>query len=122
MALSTTPRRPSASRVAPDRIPLRERAQIPRRRLFYPDGDSTKTPGAAGAWLGDEVKALVEFLLFHKKGDTWPCHKREAFWTGAASFVQIRAKTSHKRTSKQFYGFLMSHLTLFTHYRQCMSL
>ena len=77
MALSTTPRRPSASRVAPDQIPLRERAQIPRRRLFDPDGDSTKTPGAAGAWLGDEVKALVEFLLFHKKGDTWPCHKRD---------------------------------------------
>ena len=102
VAVSTTPKRLSASRVAPDRIPLRERVQIPRRRLSYPENGCTKSPGPALTWLNEEVKALVEFVLFHEKGDAWPCHKREAFWKGAASFVQTRAKTSHRRSGKQF--------------------
>ena len=63
---------------------LRELAEnenllAPRRKLLTPtleaesEAESSKGPGN---WDHQEVKALVIFILFHCKGDSWPCHKR----------------------------------------------
>ena len=87
-------------------------APRPRRRLLYQNVDSSvRSEGAgstrtaesatsegAGSWAESEIKALVEFVLFHEKDDKWPCHKRSAFWRGAGSFIQIRCKTLHLRS------------------------
>ena len=40
-------------------------------------------------WSGEEVKALVEFILFHCAGDKWPSINNDQFWK----------RTSHNSTS-----------------------
>lgn len=56
-------------------------------------------------WSDNEVKALVEFILFHSKGDSWPCHNRMEFWKAAASFIKDRTNTPHCRSGKStFYS------------------
>jgi len=30
-------------------------------------------------WSNDELKALVQFILFHSSGELWPSHKQEEF-------------------------------------------
>ena len=59
---------------------------------------STAPP--AGTWSDSEIKALLEFLLFHKgPGTKW--FKRETgkdFWIAAARFVQTRVKTPLPRS------------------------
>ena len=87
-----TPRRPRRSRGPVESAPLREGYYVPRRRLF-----TTEKPRDE-FWSQEEVKALVEFVLFHGQGKTWPCHKREVFWKAAGSFVQVRSKSVRERT------------------------
>ena len=45
-------------------------------------------PTLAGDWSVDEVKALVEFVLFRTDPEKWLSHKRDEFWESAARFVQ----------------------------------
>ena len=101
----------------PKRVPLRalyqadiaEQPEGPssRRRLsltddeHLSDGVATLTRRgysrtSADSWSEAEVKALVEFILFHCNGDKWPTHHQMEFWNSAACFIQTRAKTSHK--------------------------
>ena len=51
-------------------------------------------------WSNAEIKALVEFILFHCEGNKWPSHHRMEFWNAAAAFVMTRAKASHQRSGK----------------------
>ena len=51
-------------------------------------------------WFNAEIEALVEFVLFHSAGDSWPTHKQDGFWSSAGEFLQKRAKTSMCRTGK----------------------
>lgn len=53
-----------------------------------------------------KIKALFEFLLFHGQAGAWPCHKREAFWKGVASYVKIRSKSSHEWSGKHFLSYI----------------
>ncbi len=70
-----TPHRPRK------RAPLREiPAQVreegaPVRRLSF----ATAGPPAQGTCTEVELKALVEFVLFHSTGEHWSTHKQEAF-------------------------------------------
>jgi len=42
-------------------------------------------------WSDSEIKALVEFLLFHCTGECWPSHKKMEFWSSASDFVHARS-------------------------------
>ena len=104
-----TPRRPTGFRASGDRrerCSLRESAHIQRKRLvFSEEGNTTTSSGMTvhtQMWSEDEIKALLEFFLFHGQAGVWPCHKREVFWKGAASYVKIRSKSSHERSGKHF--------------------
>ena len=43
-------------------------------------------------WKESEVKALVEFVLFHSHG-SWPTHHQQNFWEAAAMHIKMRAST-----------------------------
>ena len=73
------------------RVPLRELTsasnstqRLEPRRLSYQRRDNVK-------WTTAEIKALVEFILFHSIGDSWPSHKQMVLWTNAGEFVQTRS-------------------------------
>ena len=51
-------------------------------------------------WSDAEIEALVEFVLFHSAGDSWPTHKQDGFWSSAGEFLQKRTKNSMRRTGK----------------------
>ena len=60
-------------------------------------------PGSHVPWSEKEVKALVEFILFHSPGDKWPTTKNDHFWRNAAMFVK---ECSMLRTSKMLYMYM----------------
>ena len=72
-----TPRRP------PKRTPLRVRdqqQQVERRRLSY----EAEPKSGPSPWTEEEIKALVEFILFYEKDNKWPSHKRSSTGKGQA--------------------------------------
>ena len=103
-----------------ERCSLRESAHIHRRRLVFSEGGTSATSASVTVhtqtWSEDEIKALLEFLLFHGEAGAWPCHKRDAFWKGAASYVKICSKSSHERTGKHSVLIFFCHCSpLFCH-------
>lgn len=56
--------------------------------------------GGREPWSEREVKALVEFILFHGTGDKWPATKNDSFWSKAALFVKQRTGACTLRTSE----------------------
>lgn len=50
-------------------------------------------------WCNDELKALIEFVLFHSSGEHWPSHKQAKFWNSAGQFVKERSGSSLCRSS-----------------------
>ena len=49
-------------------------------------------------WSNDELKALIEFILFHPSGEQWPSHKQAVFWNRAGEFVKERSGSSLSRS------------------------
>ncbi len=41
-------------------------------------------------WSNAELRALVEFILLHGKGESWPTHHRMLVWEAAAAFIKAR--------------------------------
>ena len=89
------------------RVPLREilaasnnlEPGVPEpRRLTYTNVDVKEK------WCNDELKALVEFILFHSSGEQWPTHKQEVFWNGAGDFVKERSGSSQCRSGMILYS------------------
>ena len=58
---------------------LAQERQHPRRQLAF-------------AWSDSEQSALVEFILLHKPGLSWPADKDLQFWNAAAEHVAMRSK------------------------------
>ena len=54
--------------------------------------------GVLHNWSAEEVKTLVEFVLFNCTGNTWPAIKNMRYRDAAAEFVFHRADRSLKRT------------------------
>ena len=52
----------------------------------------------ADVWSDVEQSALVEFILLHKPGTSWPTDKNMSFWDAAATFVHTRSKSNNLRT------------------------
>ena len=75
-----------------------------RKRLSFSPSSSMQEASSdappAGPWTNDETKALLEFLLLHKRpGITWfgkNCGRD--FWIAAARFVQTRTSAELPRT------------------------
>ena len=87
-----TPHRPSkrtALREHTQKDPLQENSLLKQHLTFQDDSqvtqistrDSTSAQGP-GSWTEAEIKALVEFILFHERGDKWPYHKRSVLERG----------------------------------------
>ena len=93
--IDRTPHRPKK------RVSLREREHsvgceqsVSTRLPLFP-------PKSACTWSLEEVKSLVEFVLFHADPiEKWPSHKRDEFWDSAARFVQRRSRATLRRTGK----------------------
>ena len=92
----------------PKRAPLREvvvQSQssssefLAPRQLSY--DQCTSVARSSGKWTDAEIKALIEFILFHSTGDVWPCHKQMLFWNNAGHFVQRRSGTDTCRSGMQ---------------------
>lgn len=87
------------------RVPLREMqltstsnsTRLEPRRLSY---QCTNSTGSIIRWTSAEIKALIEFVLFHSTGESWPCHKHMVFWTNAGEFVQTRSASDTCRSGK----------------------
>ena len=86
---------------AQKRAPLREIVEEvgeTRMQLTYESDESRSIN-----WSNDELKALVEFILFNGKGDVWPTHHRMDFWSSAAGFIKMRSNTSNQRSSNYIF-------------------
>jgi len=88
-------------------VPLQERAQntsprdpatvhvsLPQKRLPFQHTDrlsispvNQSTQNSGEKWSDAEIKALVEFVLFHSSGYKWPTHKLDKFWNSAREFL-----------------------------------
>jgi len=101
--------RSSPTRLTPrqcqKRVPLREIAAadseltqfLEPRRLSYHG-----THNHSEKWATAEIRALVEFILFHTTGDVWPAHKQQVFWSNAAEYVRTRSASSVSRSGTLF--------------------
>ena len=49
-------------------------------------------------WSNAELRALVEFILLHGTGESWPTHHRMCVWEAAAAFIKSRAATTTARS------------------------
>ena len=84
----STPRRPR------QRVPLRQLPEtVSRKQLFEPEASISSLP-----WSEKEVKALVEFILFHDSCDRWPSTKNTKFWKAVSLFVHQRSGADMSRT------------------------
>ena len=88
------------------RTPFRQKMQdenFSRPRVLSQCFVSPKQgPDKQEKWSDDELRALVEFVLFYSDGITWPSHKREEFWNSASEFVLTRAASGVCRSGKHY--------------------
>lgn len=54
-------------------------------------------------WSDDETKALLEFLLLHRRSDKWPSTKDKVFRNGPAEFVELRGKGRVRRSGNELH-------------------
>ena len=70
----------------------------PRRLSYQCTIANEGITSSRAKWIDAEVEALIEFILFHSSGDTWPSHKQMMFWTNAGEFVKIRSGSDTYRS------------------------
>ena len=105
----STPIRPHKRRYLRE-LAENENLLAPRRKLLTPTleaesvAESSKGPGN---WDHQEVKALVIFILFHCKGDSWPCHKRMEVWDEAGKFIKMKCGSQHLRSGTTFDNYFL---------------
>ena len=87
------------------RTPLREKVLnsdfalvIPQRILHQPHNQATPRSIPKDKWSDAEIKALIEFVLFHSTGDKWPSQKQDSFWNCASDYLQSRAGDCVRRS------------------------
>ena len=114
-------KRPGDSSLTPVRPPkkaLRNGPRLEKRCLNF-EGDHSVTVTSARVrhetWSNKELRGLLEFVLFHGDGEVWPQHKRDKYWSSAASFVYHRALTSTKRSGMFLLYILNFYLVLIAH-------
>ena len=88
----------------PKRTPFRELMQeenFPRPRVlsqsFVRPHQSSDTQEK---WSDAKIRALIEFVLFYSKENSWPTHKHKVFWNSASEFTRTRAETGVCRSGK----------------------
>ena len=97
------------SHLCQKRVPLREicvatngTVQPIARRLsglsLQSNLESSHLPTKDETWDETELKALVEFILFHTIGQNWPTHKQMHFWSSASNFVSKRSGITTRRS------------------------
>ena len=91
-----TPVRPHKRRSLRE-VAEEENLLLPRRKLLSPTSEHESSKGP-GNWDHEEVKALVMFILFHCKGDTWPAHRRMEMWDEAGKFIKMKSGSQHQRS------------------------
>ena len=79
----------------------KENLLLPRRKLLSSPPNTELSEGA-GNWGHEEVKALVMFILFHCKGDSWPAHRRMDMWNEAGKFIMMKSGSPHQRSGGVF--------------------
>ena len=91
------------------RVPLREicaatNGTVQPRKLsslsLQSNSESSHLPTKDESWDEAELKALVEFILFHTIGENWPTHKQMHFWSSASDFVSNRSGITTKRSGR----------------------
>ena len=94
------------------RVPLREicaatNGTVQPRRLsglcLQSNSEADHQPTKDENWNDAELKALIEFILFHTTGENWPTHKQMHFWSSASDFVSYRSGVTTRRSGMSFY-------------------
>ena len=92
-------------------MPREEKAQnatvhvVPRQRrlLFHqPLPVYQAIQKSREKWSDTEIEALVESVMLHSAGDSWPTHKQDSFWSSAGELLHMRTNSSMCRTGKNF--------------------
>ena len=65
-----------------------------------PDDDVPEHDCRGLGWSNAELRALVEFIMLHGTGESWPTHHRMRVWEAAASFIKTRAATTTARSGE----------------------
>ena len=65
---------------------------------FQSNSESSHQPTKDESWNDAELKALVEFILFHTTGENWPTHKQMHFWSSASEFISNRSGITTRRS------------------------
>ena len=63
---------------------------LPQRILHQPSNQAVPKD----KWCDAEIKALVEFVLFHSAGDKWPSHKQDSFWSCAIMIICVEERAT----------------------------
>ena len=109
-----TPMRPKK------RVPLKEIADPgtmqPKWLVFQttaaadvdPDDDVPEHDYRSLGWSNAELRALVQFIMLHGTGESFPTHHRMRVWEAAASFINSASKCTDSsvilRKYASFYG------------------
>lgn len=72
-------------------------------------------------WCSDELKALIEFVLFNSSGEQWPSHKQAAFWNSAGRFVKERSGSSMCRSGMPLYNIHKCRFIFVVLFSKCLS-
>ena len=92
---------PSTPQGPVKKVPLRVRElSAPMEPRLAMRGQRFSSDFSTQEWQSSELTALIEFVMFHTNGQSWPTHKRPTFWGAAAEYVQMRAGTVNMRSSK----------------------
>ena len=83
------------------RVPLREICAATNGETLQPrrlsnlclqsNSESGHQSTKGESWNDAELKALIEFILFHTTGENWPTLKQMNFWSSASDFVSNRS-------------------------------
>ena len=88
------------------RVPLKQVVDLQPKRLSFPtttelEVDVVPEHDSRGlCWSNAELRALVEILLLHGVGESWPTHHTMQVWEAAAAFVKARTGTTFARAGK----------------------
>ena len=104
---------PHAKRIPRGLFHREERSCLARRRILdagFPSPAPASSSSSADnrrvrsrCWTDAEVKALVEFILFHFSGSKWPSDHQMDFWEAAASFIKSRAQAKDEESGKAYH-------------------
>lgn len=79
---------------------------IARKKLAFPDEDARSTRNSPTTsrhqsmpqWSDDEVRFLLQYIMLHTDGTSWPTTHDPLFWESAGHVIQIQTRSRYQRS------------------------